>query len=236
MILLEADHLSKTLSGPHALTILQDVSLQLRAGESVAIVGVSGAGKSTLLQILGLLERATSGVLRHAGETIPWRQAPLWRNRHLGFIFQGCHLLEGMTPLENVLIPASIAREPVGNGSVMKRRAEDLLECVSMTTRLHTPCRLLSGGEKQRVAIARALIMEPCLLFADEPSGNLDPRTGSTIQDLLLQQVTPQRGLLVVTHDLAFAQRCHHTLQLVDGALQPLLRGSSLCTAHERPL
>ena len=219
MSLLLAQKIDLTIPGQPPIQILHDLDLELHAGESLAVIGCSGAGKSTLLQILGLLQKPTAGRILHAGEEIPWHQAPLWRNRHIGFVFQGCHLLESMTPLENVLMPASIAREPTGRGAPIRQRACDLLESMGLGSRISTPCRVLSGGEKQRVAIARALIMEPLLILADEPSGNLDPRTGRVIQDLLLQQVSPTRALLVVTHDHQLANRCSRTLQLADGHL-----------------
>jgi lipoprotein-releasing system ATP-binding protein len=218
--ILTARHLSKTFAGTPPVNILYDLSLEIHAGESVAIVGVSGSGKSTLLQILGLLDIPSAGQLLHRGQVIPSQEMPRWRNREIGFVFQHCHLLEDSSPLANVLMPAAIGRWPEGKEEA-QRRARQLLEIVELSHRLHLPCRLLSGGERQRVALARAMMNRPTLLLADEPSGNLDQRTGQHIQELLLRQVSPQGALCVVTHDLELARRCHRALRLVDGALEP---------------
>jgi lipoprotein-releasing system ATP-binding protein len=217
--LFEAIGLNHTFDGIAPTSILRDVSFALYPAEAVAITGVSGSGKSTLLQILGLLARPTSGVLLHRGRQIPLQEGAVWRNREIGFVFQHCHLLEEASALENVLMPAAIARWPDGK-SAARQRAEELLCEVGLDQRLHHPCRLLSGGEKQRVAIARALMNRPSLLLADEPSGNLDELTGEQIHDLLLRQAQSNRALCVVTHDLSLAARCHRHYQLTHGQLK----------------
>lgn len=219
--LLETLDLSHIFSGTFPVPILERISFTIHRGESLAITGVSGSGKSTLLQILGLLAHASSGKILHQGRSIPLHEQASWRNRQLGFVFQHCHLLEESTPIQNVLMPAAIARWPEGKAS-SRKRAVELLERVGLGDRLELPCRLLSGGEKQRVAIARALMNRPPLLLADEPSGNLDSKTGQLIHDLLLEQVSSETSLCVVTHDLDFARRCKRTFRLSHGQLAPM--------------
>ncbi len=207
-----------SFSGPTPVGILEGIDLSLYAGESLAITGVSGSGKSTLLQILGLLMRPSAGLVRHHGQCIAAAQQAQWRNQHIGFVFQHCHLLEELSPLENVLMPAAIARWPESK-QASEKRAHALLERMQLGHRASLPCRLLSGGEKQRVAIARAMMNRPALLLADEPSGNLDSRTGLSIQELLLQQPAEGTALCLVTHDLAFASRCSRQCRLENGRL-----------------
>jgi lipoprotein-releasing system ATP-binding protein len=216
---LEAKELSHTFEGSALPPILQDISLVLRAGESLAITGVSGSGKSTLLQILGLLTRPSQGQLLYHGQTIPAHQEALWRNRQIGFVFQHCHLLEESTALENVLMPAAIARWPAGKEAA-RARAGILLNQVGLRPDSDIPCRLLSGGEKQRVAIARALMNAPSLILADEPSGNLDTKTGRIIHDLLLGTCSASSALCVVTHDPELARRCSRMVRLYQGQLE----------------
>lgn len=214
-MIIEAKNLKKSFFAPQELPILSDVSLSIKQGESVAITGRSGEGKTTLLHILGTLEPFDSGELLIAG--IPHHRANMaeLKNKHMGFIFQAFNLLEDFSALENVLMPARIARQ-----SIDKKRGLDLLAQVGLEHRAHFPAKLLSGGERQRVAIARALCNNPDILFADEPSGNLDKLSADLIADLLFNLVkTQNKTLILVTHDLLLADRCDRTLKLCEGKL-----------------
>lgn len=219
MIIL-AKKLSKSFKSPHPVDVLKGIDLSIEKGSSVAIMGKSGEGKSTLLHLLGTLEKPTSGELEICGESV--KSAPLayLRNHHIGFIFQSFNLLEDYTVLDNVLMPAKIARMPTHRGSAAYQRALMLLELVGLSSRAHFIAKLLSGGEKQRVAIARALLNNPALILADEPSGNLDHSHSQAIHQLLLQ-LTRQEGktLVVVTHDPELASLCDQIYILKDGTL-----------------
>ena len=201
-----------------ALPVLWDVDMTLEAGEMVAVVGASGVGKSTFLQILGTLDLPTSGLIKFNGEELttmnPARLAE-FRNRRIGFVFQFHHLLPEFTALENVMMPALIQRIP---NELARRKAADVLGRVGLSHRLtHRPSEL-SGGEQQRVALARAMVLEPELLLADEPTGNLDRSTGEAIHELFLD-LNRERGstLLVVTHNPDLAQMMPRRLRMVDG-------------------
>jgi len=211
---LQARNIRKTFTHPTALDVLKGVDLDVYPGEAIAILGRSGEGKSTLLQILGTLDTPTSGEVHILGKQVGPQLAGLIRNQHIGFIFQSYHLLEDYTVLENVLMPAWIARQtpPSAHGPA-------LLEKVGLTERAHHYGKQLSGGEKQRAAIARALCNDPQILFADEPSGNLDGATAQGIQDLLFQCVQAGKSLIVVTHDLNLARKCHKQYTLKQGLL-----------------
>ncbi|HEX4955942.1 MAG TPA: ABC transporter ATP-binding protein [Thermoanaerobaculia bacterium] len=206
------------------LEVLRGVDLEIEAGELVAIVGPSGSGKSTLLHLLGALDRPTGGRLEIGGvdpATLSRGQAAAFRNRTLGFVFQFHQLLPDFTALENVMMPGRIARR---DPSETLKRARALLEEVGLGDRLdHTPGQL-SGGECQRVALCRALALEPPLLLADEPTGNLDPDNGRAVFDLLLDLVQ-RRGstAVVVTHNPELAGRCARLFALDHG----VLRGAS---------
>lgn len=219
-IILEAKNLSKTFYNPMQVTILKTLNLKVKRGQSIAIMGRSGEGKSTLLQILGTLESPCSGSLQIDGQEVSRFNKSHIRNKKLGFIFQSFHLLEDYTVLENVLIPAKIARL---NSSAFKKaqaRACDLLEHVGLKDRLYFNTKLLSGGEKQRVAIARAVCNDPDIIFADEPSGNLDKETSHHIHQLLLDLSNSQRKtLIIVTHDPELAKMCNLRYTLVNGQL-----------------
>jgi lipoprotein-releasing system ATP-binding protein len=201
-----------------ALPILWDVNLTLAPGDMVACVGASGVGKSTFLQILGTLDLPTSGSIRFDGEELttmaPGRLAE-FRNRRIGFVFQFHHLLPEFTALENVMMPALIQRIPL---RIAQQRARDILGRVGLVHRVtHRPSEL-SGGEQQRVALARAMVLEPSLLLADEPTGNLDRTTGEAIHQLFLE-LNRERGstLLVVTHNPELARLMPRRLRMVDG-------------------
>lgn len=206
------------LHGGARLEVLRDVNLHLDAGEMVAIVGASGVGKSTFLHMLGTLDLPTAGSITINGEEItrmgPARLAA-FRNREIGFVFQFHHLLSEFTALENVMMPVLIQRRPKQEA---ESRARRILGKVGLGQRLtHKPAEL-SGGEQQRVALARALVMEPSLLLADEPTGNLDRRTGEEIHELLLE-LNRERGssLLVVTHNPELAAMMPRRLRMKDG-------------------
>lgn len=215
--ILSARHLSKAVSGPEGtLTLLDDLSLTLKRGDSLAIVGRSGSGKSTLLGLLAGLDEASSGetfLAGHALHQLDEDGRAQVRARHVGFVFQSFQLLDSLTALENVLLPLELAERPDA-----QRRARTLLEQVGLAQRLGHYPRQLSGGEQQRVAIARAFACDPELLFADEPTGNLDSQTGAHIIELLFQ-LNRERGttLVLVTHDAQLAARCQRQLRLDAG-------------------
>ncbi len=211
-MILEAKQLMKRFSKPTVVDILKGVDLSVEAGETVAIMGASGEGKSTLLHILGTLEDPSSGELLIAGKS---KVSPSMRNAQIGFIFQSFFLLEDYSTLDNVLMPARIGRR-----KNQETRARELLHRVGLSHRSDFPAKLLSGGEKQRVAIARALCNNPDLIFADEPSGNLDHANSSAIHDLLMRLVQEEgKTLITVTHDQTLAGLCNKTYRLQDGLL-----------------
>ena len=216
-IVLEAKRLSKTVPSPEGpLTILSDVSVAVRAGETLAIVGASGAGKSTLLAMLAGLDSPTSGRVSIAGVDITdldedGRAAV--RGRHVGFVFQSFHLIPSLTALENVMLPLELR----GRRDA-RQAAAQALDQVGLTPRAQHYPKQLSGGEQQRVAIARAFVTQPAVLFADEPTGNLDTHTGQRITDLLFElNRSVGSTLVLVTHDRGLAQRCNRTLELDAG-------------------
>jgi lipoprotein-releasing system ATP-binding protein len=203
-----------------SLSILRDVTFDLEPGQALAVIGPSGSGKSTLLHILGTLDRPTSGSVNLAGTdpfTLPERELADFRNRHIGFVFQDHHLLPQCSVLENVLIPTLVARDARAGA---ESRARKLLERIGLAERLeHRPAEL-SGGERQRVAVARALILEPILLLADEPTGNLDRNTARGVGQLLLELHRElQTVLIVVTHSAELAQTFGRQMEMIDGTL-----------------
>lgn len=217
--LLRADSLTKKVTSPEGeLTILDDVSLTIAPGESAAVVGPSGAGKTTLLALLAGLDDPTSGEVWLNGvelTNLDEDGRAALRNREVGFVFQSFHLLPSLTAIENVLLPLELSATPNAN-----ERAREALVEVGLDHRLlHYP-RQLSGGEKQRVAIARAFVTAPSLLFADEPTGNLDNTTGGRILNLLFDlNAAAKTTLVLVTHDLDAANRCDRLLELASGRL-----------------
>jgi putative ABC transport system ATP-binding protein len=202
-----------------ALTLLQGIHMAVNPGEAVAVLGASGSGKSTLLGLLAGLDTPTRGRVWLDGNDLTAMgedQRAALRGRLLGFVFQSFHLLPGLTAVENVMLPLELA----GHGSA-QQRADALLEQVGLAPRRRHLPHQLSGGEQQRVALARAFVTDPPLLFADEPTGNLDRRTGARIIELLFQ-MNAERGttLLLVTHDSDLASRCDRTLELDAGRLR----------------
>lgn len=221
-LVLKAENLHKSFYTPAQVTILKGIYLEALRGDSIAIMGRSGEGKSTLLHILGTLEQPCKGSLTIAGHDVSHFNKAKIRSHHIGFIFQSFHLLEDYTVLENVLMPARIARTNIRKGSAMHQKAEHLLETVGLADRATFHTKLLSGGEKQRVAIARALCNDPDLILADEPSGNLDRQTSIGIHDLLLNFAKKNnKTLIVVTHDQELAKCCDHVYFLQEGVLHP---------------
>ncbi|MGA8165054.1 MAG: ABC transporter ATP-binding protein [Waddliaceae bacterium] len=218
--LIEAKNLHKTFDSPTEIRILKGVDLNVSYGESVAITGRSGEGKSTLLHILGTLESYSQGGLKVAGYDVSRYKKTLLRNLHMGFVFQSFHLLEDYTVLENILMPARIGRYKGATRSEVVKRGMDRLDFVGLTDRAYFNVRQLSGGEKQRVAIGRALCNDPDVIFADEPSGNLDKKNAEIIHDLLLTYVKQEdKGLVVVTHDQQLANLCDTQYHLQNGLL-----------------
>jgi lipoprotein-releasing system ATP-binding protein len=222
-LLVEARGLEKRyVDGPAVVEVLRGLDLEIRSGERVAIIGESGVGKSTLLHLLGCLDAPSGGRLLLDGVDVfalPEAEIAALRNREVGFVFQFHHLLGDFTALENVMLPALIAREPIRE---VRARAASLLERVGLGARLRHRPGELSGGEQQRVAVARAVMRRPRLLLADEPTGNLDPGTGERVHELLLQ-LNEESGstLVVATHNDRLAAAMERTLRLIDGRIEP---------------
>ena len=208
-------------TGDGNIEVLKGVDLTVDAGQRLAIAGASGVGKSTLLHILGTLDHPTGGQVRFRGEDLSGRdrsELARFRNRSLGFIFQFHHLLPEFNALENVMMPGLIGGR---DATEMRGRAVRLLEEVGLEHRVTHPVGKLSGGERQRVAVARALVLEPALVLADEPTGNLDPKTGDQVLELLLEMNRNHgTALVVVTHSPELASRLSRRTVLVDGYLE----------------
>jgi lipoprotein-releasing system ATP-binding protein len=222
-VAVRAVNLTKTYQdGVRRVEVLRGIYLSVEPGEIVAIVGPSGSGKSTLLHLLGALDRPDAGAVEVGGRSLAGlsgAQLAAFRNSTIGFVFQFHQLLPDFTALENVMLPGRIAgREPRG----VLERARGLLLEVGLSERLdHFPSQL-SGGERQRVALCRALALEPPLLLADEPTGNLDPASGETVFELLLAMQASHRTTgVLVTHNPEIARRCTRTLRLDGGVLHP---------------
>ena len=204
----------------HRLFVLQSLDLRINPGDSVAIIGPSGAGKSTLLSLLAGLDIPESGEILFQGEAfsgLSEDQRAAVRRGRIGFVFQSFQLLQGLKAVENVMLPLELTGMSVAQA---KQRAMKWLERVGLGARTHHRPRMLSGGEQQRVALARAFVNEPALLFADEPTGNLDRRTGESVSELLFE-LNQETGttLILVTHDERLASRCQRILSLEDGTL-----------------
>jgi lipoprotein-releasing system ATP-binding protein len=222
MPVLEAHDLHKTYVGGDggAIHVLSGVDISVSPREMVAVVGASGAGKSTLLHVLGALDKPSKGYVVIGGEPINGlgeEQLAALRNRSVGFVFQFHHLLREFTALENVMMPIRIAGSDVASA---RSRAEELLSKVGLSGRMHHRPSELSGGEQQRTAVARALAMDPKVVLADEPSGNLDLANGEMLHDLLTEVVNDlEIGMVVVTHNKSLAARAGRVLLLEGGRL-----------------
>lgn len=217
LLVIKAINIHKSFGQLH---VLKGVDLDVQKGEVVSIVGKSGAGKSTLLHILGTLDRADSGqIIINEEDVSKFSQKKLaaFRNRNIGFVFQFHHLLPEFTALENVCIPAYIARQ---TESAARKRAEELLDYLGLADRLtHKPSQL-SGGEQQRVAVARALVNNPAIVFADEPSGNLDSVSSQDLHQLLFRLRDDfQQTFIIVTHNMELAELSDRRLEMKDGIL-----------------
>lgn len=216
--ILDVQQVSKIITAEQELIILQDISFQLNKGDSLAIVGSSGSGKSTLLGLLAGLDTPSHGVIslvNHQLNTLNEDQRAAIRAKYVGFVFQSFQLLNTLTALENVMLPLELK-----NAANTKAQAQMLLDRVGLSQRLTHYPKQLSGGEQQRVAIARAFATNPTILFADEPTGNLDTRTGEHISNLLFELNKEQNTTLVlVTHEHRLAERCQKTIQIEAGKL-----------------
>ncbi|MBM3198662.1 MAG: ATP-binding cassette domain-containing protein [Chlamydiae bacterium] len=214
-LLLEAKNICKTFFTPSPLEVLQNISLTVHRGESIAIVGKSGSGKSALLHILGTLDAPTKGSVffPHAA-SFALEKLRMYK---IGFIFQSFYLLEECSVWDNILMPGRIAKK---EASFLRRRGEELLSLVELEGEKQMQVKLLSGGQKQKVAVARALFNDPDILFADEPTGSLDEINALRIRSLLFQAVENQgKALLLVTHDLELASTCSKKYLLKDKSL-----------------
>lgn len=222
--MIEVQDLKKSFHPPAGeLQVLKEINLSIKAGEMVAIVGASGVGKSTLLHILGTLDRPSSGSVLYEGEDVFSLDDYLlasFRNTSIGFVFQFHHLLPEFTALENVMMPGLILRsqQSAVSSQEIQKKAEKLLRELGVYERKNHRPGELSGGEQQRVAVARALILEPKVVFADEPTGNLDTHTGEELFKLLLE-LNQKKGItfVIVTHNESLSRQCHRVLEMVDG-------------------
>jgi lipoprotein-releasing system ATP-binding protein len=223
MPFIEVTGLSKTYQmGESRVSVLRDLELSVEKGEMVAVVGASGVGKSTLLHVLGGLDSIDAGVVRLSGTDLSRlsdKELVAFRNRHVGFVFQFHHLLPEFTALENAEMPMWIARMAPAERTA---RARALLQRVGLGERLEHKPGALSGGEQQRVAIARALVMQPALLLADEPTGDLDEHTAESLHELL-REMHRESGLtsIIATHNPRLAAACGRILRLEAGRLKP---------------
>ena len=218
--MIETENLTVTLpSRAGDVNILRGVDVTIKAGETVGLIGPSGSGKTTLLMVLAGLEPASSGkvcVAQHDYATMSEDDLARFRRTHIGIVFQSFHLVPTMTALENVMLPLNLAGQ-----SEAEAKASAMLDEVGLGDRHdHYPAQM-SGGEQQRVALARALVADPPVLFADEPTGNLDQSTGESIMDLILGLAKARKTtLFLITHDKNLAQRCDRTLSMRDGLLE----------------
>jgi lipoprotein-releasing system ATP-binding protein len=217
--LLEAREISKSFSTEAGeLKVLKEISIAIKAGEMVGIIGASGAGKSTLLHILGALDKPTSGQVLFQGRdisTLDDQALARFRNMSVGFVFQFHHLLPEFNSLENVVLPGMIGGMDVRE---TQEKAREILGDLGLSKRMHHRPGELSGGEQQRVAVARALIRNPQVVLADEPTGNLDTATGNELFELFIE-LNRKKGItfVVVTHNKSLSDRCHRILEMADG-------------------
>ncbi|KKU45804.1 MAG: ATPase component of ABC-type transporter, involved in lipoprotein release [Microgenomates group bacterium GW2011_GWA2_46_7] len=212
-------HISKVYElGDAKLQVLDDVSVTIHAGELVAIVGPSGSGKSTLMHIMGLLDKQSSGTVELSGHDVQdLNEVELakMRNEYIGFIFQQFNLLARTSTLENVLLP-SLYSTPLVDKT---QKATQILRDLGMGERLNNYSNQLSGGQQQRVAIARSLVNDPAIIFADEPTGNLDSKSGHEVVEILTRLNKEGRTIVIVTHDMELAQIAHRIIKIFDGKI-----------------
>lgn len=227
--MIELQHIVKCYEvGGQPIFALRDTNEQIQAGEYVAIVGPSGSGKSTLLNIIGCLLRPSEGAYLFNGKDVSQLEDPALshvRQQQIGFIFQSFHLVPRLTALGNVALPMVFAGIPF---SERQQRARDALDSVGLSDRIHHRPNQLSVGQRQRVVIARAMIMQPSLLLADEPTGNLDTHSGHQIMDLLEALNAKGLTMMVVTHDFDLARRANRVLVLADGQVVKRLSGAEM--------
>lgn len=229
-MIIEAQSLVKTYRlGESKVVALNGIDLQVEKGEIVAITGSSGSGKSTLMHILGCLDRPDSGTYILGGEDVsklpPNRLAEI-RNRNIGFVFQNFNLLPRLNALENVELPLLYAGAPQAMG-----RAEEALRVVGLEDRMYHAPAQLSGGERQRVAIGRAIVTDPAIILADEPTGNLDTRTGEEIMAIVEGLNVQGRTIIIVTHEAAVAKRCTRQVHIRDGRVINETGGPKICSS-----
>ncbi len=220
--LIEAKGIRKTFqSGDTPFELFSDIGVSIYHHDTVSCVGRSGEGKSTLLHLLGGIEPVSAGTITVMDKPLQEWSPEYLRSRFFGFVFQAFHLMEDSDVLSNVLLPVRIARESTSPRSLYGDRARFLISKVGLDHRISSKTKWLSGGEKQRVAIARALVMDPHILFADEPTGNLDSQTAAPIIELLFDAVSSEnKALFLVTHQEDIAKRCQHQLLLHHGTLK----------------
>lgn len=218
-VVLELKNVSKIYDlGDDKLTILKNISVTISSGELVAIVGPSGSGKSTLMHIMGLLDKQTNGQVILDGNDVSGLSEEVlakMRNQYIGFIFQQFNLLARTTAVENVLLPTLYSTETTDKTA----RAKDLLTTLGLGERLNNKPNQLSGGQQQRVAIARSLINNPSVIFADEPTGNLDSKSGHEVVEILKKLNADGRTIVIVTHDLELAKIAHRVIKILDGEI-----------------
>lgn len=218
-VVIRLQNVDKTYDlGEEKLEILKNISVTIKSGELVAIVGPSGSGKSTLMHIMGLLDKQTSGSVELAGHNVGGLsevESAKLRNEYIGFIFQQFNLLSRTSALENVLLPTLYNKTPTDKTD----KAKQILTDLGLGDRLKNYPNQLSGGQQQRVAIARSLVNDPAVIFADEPTGNLDSKSGHEVVEILKKLNAEGRTIVIVTHDLELAKMAHRTIKIFDGEI-----------------